>query len=221
MNQTLRQVSNSPGNLHLPINNRLSADSSNSSRPSTNAAVFLDRDGVLVEDTGYISDPNLLNVLPGVAQALRILQERYYLIVVTNQSGIARGYFSEDNLLAIHSELVWGLMVEGALLDGLYYCPHLPEAPVKRFSVACDCRKPSPGMLLKAAADWGIDLSESFMIGDNLSDVEAGAAAGMPGIMVDRNPGGEQTGGAVVADLAEAALLILNSIGKEDTPIRP
>jgi D-glycero-D-manno-heptose 1,7-bisphosphate phosphatase len=159
-----------PG-LHLPVNSRLVALARETVSPiRLAAAVFLDRDGVLVRDVHYLRTPSQVEILPGVAPALRALEERFYLIIATNQSGIARGFFTEADLLAIHAEIVLRLREAGARIDAFYYCPHL---------VGCDCRKPAPGLLLRAKADWGLDLAGSAMIGDSARDVEAGRAAGL------------------------------------------
>lgn len=132
-------------------------------------AVFLDRDGVLIADKGYVSRPADVEVLPGVPEALLKLQEAgWRLIVVTNQSGIGRGLFSLEDYDRVTARMCAMLPVT---LDGIFCCPHAPEDD-------CDCRKPKPGLLLKAAQELGIDIAQSVMIGDRLSDVEAGSAAG-------------------------------------------
>lgn len=196
--------------LHLPDNSRLTAPDKSELQPASKAVIFLDRDGVLVEDVHFLRHPSQLRILPGVIQALRALKDHFYLIVVTNQSGIARGLFTETDLLAIHTELVQRLTAKGALVDALYYCPHLPEgAAVKTYQVTCQCRKPRPGMLLQAKRDWDIDLSHSFLVGDMPRDIEAGAAVDVTGILVGNENGVVGYGYAFAPDLAAAASQIL------------
>jgi D,D-heptose 1,7-bisphosphate phosphatase len=131
-------------------------------------AVFLDRDGTIIADKGYLSDPAEIAFLPGVIDALRQLQQMgYLLVVVSNQSGIGRGYFTEDRYLQVQEQFRQLLSRRGIKLDGIYYCPHGPEE-------ACGCRKPAIGMALQAAADLNIDLAASCMVGDKDSDLEFG-----------------------------------------------
>ena len=143
-------------------------------------AVFLDRDGVLNQDRGYVSRPEDFEWMPGVMHALRALQRAgWALVVTTNQSGIARGLFGPaeyENLTAwMHSELAR----HGIPLDGVYHCPHLPDAPLAAWCRQCDCRKPAPGMLRRAARDLKLDLPACVMVGDKPSDIRAGRAAGV------------------------------------------
>jgi D-glycero-D-manno-heptose 1,7-bisphosphate phosphatase len=152
--------------------------------------------------------------LPGVIEALRALQSYFFIVIVTNQSGIARGLLSENDLAAIHLELVRRLAVDGAILDALYYCPHLPEAIVDVYGVDCDCRKPKPGMLLRAKHDWGLDMRESFLVGDRVRDIEAGQAAGVSGILLNKGKSTVPGAHGVASDLAQAARLILGQLGK-------
>ncbi|RME02095.1 MAG: HAD family hydrolase, partial [Deltaproteobacteria bacterium] len=146
-------------------------------------ALFLDRDGVLIEDVHFLRTPEAIRILPGVVETLRALQERYPLVVVTNQSGIARGFFSEGDLLRIHESLLERFRDAGVFLDAIYYCPHLPEGRVAAYAVRCACRKPRPGLLLRAMETWGIDPAASLMIGDSPRDVAAGHAAGVKSIL--------------------------------------
>lgn len=135
-------------------------------------AAFLDRDGTLIRDPGYTRDADSVELLPGVADALRRLAEAgYTLVIVTNQSAVSRGFATAGEVEAVNQRVIDRLGDEGVTIAGVYYCPHHPDD-------GCECRKPRPGMLLRAAADHGIDLSDSIMIGDKLSDVEAGRAAG-------------------------------------------
>jgi D,D-heptose 1,7-bisphosphate phosphatase len=154
-------------------------------------AIFLDKDGTLVENLPYNADPTRMRLMPGVCYGLRALSDAgYALVVVSNQSGVARGYFSEAALVEIARQLD-NLLEEqiGVRLAEFYYCPHHPEGVVSRYILACNCRKPAPGMLLQAASDLGIDLSQSWMIGDILDDIEAGNRAGCRSVLV--NNGGE------------------------------
>ncbi|MCL6613779.1 MAG: HAD family hydrolase, partial [Firmicutes bacterium] len=138
----------------------------------TRPAVFLDRDGTISEEIGYIRDPSQYRLLPGAAAAIRRLNERGIpAILVTNQSGPARGLYGEETILAVLEEMHRQLAKEGAHLDGVYYCPHLPDGIVPAYAVECNCRKPRPGMLLRAAEEHGLDLSHSFMVGDKVCDV--------------------------------------------------
>lgn len=168
------------------------------------AAVFLDRDGTLIEDVGYPRDPEEVRLLPGVPAALRRLAAAgLRLVVVSNQSGIGRGLIRTEEASAVHDRLVAHLGGQGIVLDGAKYCPHAPGE-------GCDCRKPAPGMLLDAAAELDLDLGSSFMIGDKQSDVEAGRRAGCRATVLLAT-GAAETGAAdhVAADLGSAADLIL------------
>ena len=170
--------------IHIPKNSRLTSTKKKRQNPSSNSALFLDRDGVIIEDVNFLRTLQEIRILPGVYQALRILQNFFYIIIVTNQSGIARGILTEQDLLEIHSELVKLLALEQIILDAIYYCPHLPEGSIPDYSTVCKCRKPLPGMLLQASNDWGIDMAGSFIIGDSLRDLQAGKSIGVPGILV-------------------------------------
>lgn len=156
------------------------------------AAVFIDRDGTINEEVGYLSEADKLSLLPGAAEAIRRLNETgLEVIVVTNQAGVARGYFNEDSVREVNRRLVKELADENAHVSAIYYCPHHPDFP----SVGCEtcsCRKPQPGMLLLAARDYGIDLSCSFMIGDTGKDVETGKNAGCKSILVLTGYGREE-----------------------------
>jgi D-glycero-D-manno-heptose 1,7-bisphosphate phosphatase len=149
------------------------------------AAVFIDRDGTLTEEVGYVNHPSRLRLLPRSAAAIRRLNEAdIAAVVVTNQAGIARGYFSEEVMHAVHEQLVEQLKDAGAHLDGLYVCPHHPTEGVPPFRAECDCRKPRPGLLLRAAQDLDLDLSGSSMVGDKASDLLVAQAVGARAVLV-------------------------------------
>lgn len=139
-----------------------------------NRAIFLDRDGTIIEDAGYLSDPQNIRPLPGVKKVLESLRDQGYLIIlITNQSGIGRGFFTRNQYMLLHAFLVKEFQDEDSLslIDDTYICPHKPEDK-------CVCRKPSPYLILQAAKDYDIDLSQSYMFGDKESDVKAGERAG-------------------------------------------
>lgn len=143
-----------------------------------NRAVFLDRDGVVNVEREYLHRIEDFEFLPGVPQALARLQSAgWRLVVVTNQSGIARGYYTQADYQRLTAHMVDALAREGVALEGVLHCPHLPNATVEAYRVECECRKPAPGMLLAAAKQFDIDLSASVMVGDKASDVQAGRAA--------------------------------------------
>ncbi|MFL5761004.1 MAG: D-glycero-alpha-D-manno-heptose-1,7-bisphosphate 7-phosphatase [Thermomicrobiales bacterium] len=149
-------------------------------------ALFLDRDGTLVEPRHYPSRPEDLVLYPGVAAELRILQAAGFRpVVITNQSGLAHGYFQREQLDCLHEHLRGQLRQGGANIDAIYFCPHHPEGKVAELAIACDCRKPRPGMLVGAAADLDLDLARSWFVGDILDDVEAGNRAGCRTVLVD------------------------------------
>lgn len=152
-----------------------------------NAAIFLDKDGTLVEDVPYNVDSARIRIYPEVVSTLTALSaEGYKLLVVSNQPGIAHGYFDGAAVEHAGAQLLRMLRDDGARVDDFYYCPHDPEGKVAEYSVSCDCRKPQPGLLLRAAREHRVDLSASWMIGDILNDVEAGKRAGCRAILVDR-----------------------------------
>jgi D-glycero-D-manno-heptose 1,7-bisphosphate phosphatase len=155
-------------------------------------ALFLDRDGTLVEPRHYPSRPEQLVLTTGIGPLLRAFQSsRWKLIVITNQSGIARGLFTAADLERMHDHLRQMLAAWGVRLDGIYACPHHVDGSIPHLAVPCRCRKPQPGMLFRAATEHGIDLSRSWMVGDILDDIEAGNSAGCRTVLVDL--GTEQT----------------------------
>lgn len=143
-------------------------------------AAFIDRDGVLNEERAFVHRTEDFVLLPGAVEALRLLQGAgYLLVVITNQSGIARGLYSEADYLALTEHMRARLQAEGISLDAVEHCPHLPDAPVEQYRRDCDCRKPKPGMIERAMERLDIDPAASFLVGDRLSDVQAGRAAGV------------------------------------------
>jgi D-glycero-D-manno-heptose 1,7-bisphosphate phosphatase len=153
---------------------------------SQRPAAFLDRDGVLNVDHGYAFRPDQLEWVVGAAEAVRLLNEAgFIVIVVTNQSGVARGYYDEVAVRRFHAHMLDALNLQGAHIDAFYYCPHHPEGTVKEFAVHCSCRKPGTGMLEQAAREWPIDRSRSFLIGDRDADMAAAAAFKIRGIKFD------------------------------------
>ena len=152
---------------------------------SRRLAVFLDRDGTLIRERGYLKDPARVELEQGAAEAVaRLNRIGYAVVLVTNQSGVARGYYTEEDVAAVHERIECLLAAEGARLDGVYYCPHYPEGVVQEYRQACSCRKPAGGMLLQASKELGIRLEGSYMIGDKLTDAEAARRAGLTGILV-------------------------------------
>ena len=147
--------------------------------------MFIDRDGTLNEDIGYVSTPEELVLFPWAAQAVRRINEAgLFAIVITNQSGIARGLYTEETLGAIHSRMIDELAREGARVDAIYYCPHHPEVGDLQYRLSCECRKPRTGLLVKAAREHNIDLARSFVVGDKASDIKLAENAGARGALV-------------------------------------
>jgi D-glycero-D-manno-heptose 1,7-bisphosphate phosphatase len=151
-------------------------------------AVFLDKDGTLIDDIPYNVDPDLIRLSAGALEALELLQAQgYQLIVVTNQSGVARGYFKEEKLQQVEERLRGLLSSAGIVLSGFYYCPHYPDGEIRQYAIACGCRKPEPGMIYRAALEHQLDLEESWLVGDILNDIEAGNRAGCRTVLVANN----------------------------------
>lgn len=177
-------------------------------------AVFLDRDGVINEKVSYLTEKKDVRLLPGSAEGIKRLNEaEYKVVIVTNQSAVARGMLTEAQLKALNTHLLTLLKKKEAKIDGVYYCPHHPD-----FTGPCTCRKPEAGLLFKAAEELHIDLTKSFMVGDTKEDVKAGRTAGCATILVRTGYGKAQEEFAsadyVTDDLAGAVTLILEEIGK-------
>jgi D-glycero-D-manno-heptose 1,7-bisphosphate phosphatase len=174
-------------------------------------AVFLDRDGTLIEEAGYLDSLDRVKVFSFSVDAVRLLNRAgFAVILATNQSGIARGFFDEAMVDAVHRFLADALAKGGARIDGYYYCPHHPDGSVAAYARACDCRKPGPGLLQRAAADHGLDLRQSFVVGDRAHDVDAGASVGARSVLVRTGYGSRAEASvgqrAVVADNLMAAV---------------
>jgi len=172
-----------------------------------NRAVFLDRDGTMAADVLYCNCPEDFELFPTTAKAIKLLSEHSYkIIVVTNQSGIARGYFTEETLGRIHQKMLSQLSEEGTQIDGIYYCPHHPDDN-------CECRKPKPKMVLQAADEHDIDLKRSFVVGDKPQDIQLGRNVGSRTILIPSPPGENEpepcSPDYTAADLYQAALWII------------
>ena len=143
-------------------------------------AVFIDRDGTISEEVGYVNHPSRFRLFPYSSEAIRILNNNGWLsIVITNQAGVARGYFSDDVIVSVHEQLKRDLQEESAQLDAIYYCAHHPSVGEPPYRLDCDCRKPKAGLIKRAAGDFEIDLSNSWMVGDRYSDIELAHNAGL------------------------------------------
>lgn len=173
-------------------------------------ALFLDRDGTIVEEVGYVTTPEQLKLLPNAAAGItRFNEAGVRIFVVTNQGSIAHGLIDERELEAIHFRLIAMLGIEGARVDGFYYCPHHPEGKIAEYSQECDCRKPAPGLIERASREHDLILWDSVMIGDSLRDLQAGKAAGVKSALVKTGNGAKLDGPAeadwIFRDLLDAA----------------
>lgn len=148
-------------------------------------AVFMDRDGTVNEQMGYINHADRFILLPGVGKAIHLLNEAGYLaIIVSNQSGVARGYFPLELVHRVHDKMKRLIKMDGAILDGVYFCPHYPEGKIPPFKMNCNCRKPGTGLIQAAEAAFDIDRANSWVIGDRCTDVEMAQRAGLKSILV-------------------------------------
>ena len=181
-------------------------------------AVFFDRDGTLNEDVGYLDRLERLRIYPFATEALRVVSRAgYRIVVVTSQAGIAHGVIDEPTVDGIHAHMLARFADAGVHVDGVYYCPHHPNAKVERYRVTCECAKPKPGLVLQAARDLDLDLPRSFVVGDRWRDLQMGQAAGTRGILVRTGYGETEAGAppsgaraeAVVANAMEAASWIV------------
>lgn len=168
--------------------------------------IFFDRDGTLLEERNYLSDPAQVALIPGAAEAVRMARAAGYLaVVLTNQSGVGRGYFRMQDVEAVHRRMEEMLAAEGARLDGIYICPHAPEED-------CACRKPRTGLVERAALELGIDLSRSWMIGDKAADIELAANAAMKSVLVMTGYGEASASGVSATILAPDVLAAVRGI---------
>jgi D,D-heptose 1,7-bisphosphate phosphatase len=155
-------------------------------------AVFLDRDGTISIEIGYIDNVELLEMYQdSVAALIELRQMGYKLVVVSNQSGVAQGFFPESRVQEVNDRMVSLLKEQGVLIDGIYYCPHLPNGVIPEYAIECNCRKPAPGMIKRAEQELNIDLQHSILIGDKLSDIICGRNAGLKTILVRTGYGAE------------------------------
>lgn len=180
--------------------------------------IFLDRDGVLIKDHGYVYQANDVEIFPDVVEGLEALRDKGYLIlVVTNQSGVARGYFTLQDVAHCHNVILEKLGRPG-LIDKFYVCPHHPKGTHPEFAKVCDCRKPATGMIDAATQEFSIDLKRSFLIGDKVSDIQCGLARGVSSIQIDRGQYPVHTDAlAIVGCFKDAVNLILKEKPWEDS----
>ncbi len=156
-------------------------------------AVFFDRDGTLNVEVGHMIRLNHFEMYPFASRAVKQVNDAGLLvIVITNQSGVARGFFPEEHVHTANAQLVQHVQADGARIDRIYYCPHHPEGPVEKYMQTCNCRKPAPGMLEQAAAEFGIQLNQSFVVGDRFVDIEAAHRVGASSVLVLTGAGGEE-----------------------------
>lgn len=195
-----------------------------------NSAVFLDRDGVICEDVNYITTPSQVKLISGVGSAIKLLNEiGLKVIVVSNQSGVARGYLTEEDVKKINQKMINDLGGRSHI-DAIYYCPHHPQIGNRTYKKECECRKPNPGMLQLAAQDLNLDLEQSFMIGDKMDDVLAGYRVGCETYLVLTGKGQDELTAHttlnnessqnsiapdnIASDLSDAVILILQKVKK-------
>jgi D,D-heptose 1,7-bisphosphate phosphatase len=183
-------------------------------RQKKRRAILLDRDGTVIVDKDYLSDPAEVELLPGAAAALaRLSQAGFALVLISNQSGVARGRFGLAEVDAVNERLRELLAARGVVIDGMYFCPHHPEGVVEEYRQTCRCRKPEPGMALRARDELGLDLAGSYVVGDKLSDLDLAVAIGAKGLLTLTGYGRESLRKRPAApqaeNLAEAARIIL------------
>jgi len=188
-------------------------------QPKKHKAVFLDRDGTICEEVGYMDSIEQMKLIPRSGEAVRMLnQQGFKVVVITNQAGVARGLFPESRLEELHAEMGRQLKAEGARVDAIYYCPHHPTEGTPPYRQECECRKPAIGLLRRAAADLNLNLPSSYMIGDHFSDVECGQRAGAQTVLLLTGHGQEtlekratwtKLPSYIAADLYEAVQWVL------------
>jgi D-glycero-D-manno-heptose 1,7-bisphosphate phosphatase len=183
--------------------------------PAGEAGVLLDRDGTIIRDVGYLKRLEEIELLPRALEGIRLLSEHGLKIaVITNQSGVGRGFFSEEELRRIHTELSERIGSGGGRIDGFYYCPHHPTEALGSYLMACDCRKPSVGLAARAASELKLDLRRSYVVGDQATDMELAERIGARGILIGNQPedcAGE-SGCLMVKNLWEAANWIVSDL---------
>ena len=188
-------------------------------------AVFIDRDGTINEQMGYINHVSRFRLIPGTSEAIRLLNTHgCFAIVVTNQSGVGRGYFPVQLVYDVHEQMKSLLAKEGAAVDGTYFCPHHPNGSVREFAIECDCRKPKTGLIKRACEDFEIDMDFSYVVGDRCSDIEMAERAGLKGVLVKTGygrgdieyvlPGNKIEPVHIAKDLLQAVKWVLKTIGK-------
>jgi D,D-heptose 1,7-bisphosphate phosphatase len=186
-----------------------------------NIAVFLDRDGTINEEVGYLSRLEDLRLIPRAAEAVRLInQSGMKAVVISNQSGVARGFFTETFVGIVHARLAEMLHQKNAVIDRFYFCPHHPTEGSDPFRTVCSCRKPEPGMLLKAAMELNIDLARSYMVGDMPKDIETAERVNAVGILVKTGYGKNATGSMIPAYVADDLFDAVQWILKDRTNFR-
>jgi len=183
--------------------------------------IFIDRDGTVNHDVDYCDSPDKLELIDRSAEAIRLVNDSsFFAVLITNQSGVGRGYFSESVVHDVNNRLLSMLEEKGSCIDKTYYCPHHPEAKVEEYRQVCECRKPNPGMLLQGAKELGVELEGSYMIGDRYSDVATGHNAGICSVMVMTGYGESERSASntwkkqpdyIAKDLYDAVVWILSS----------
>lgn len=180
-----------------------------------NKCVFLDRDGVLIKDVGYLKNPGDIIILPGTIEALKDLKSNgFLLIIVTNQAGIAKGFFTPDDLTAVNNKLLKIYKDNGIIIDDLYFCPHHENGSVEPYNIKCACRKPATGMIIKGTEKFNIDTDKSFMVGDKDSDILLAKNSGLKSFYISNSMYGHDDSikpNFYVSDLKEASEIIINS----------
>ena len=195
----------------------------------SHGGIFLDRDGTINEEVDYVSLPDDLQLIPGSGDAIRQANELgFKVVVITNQSGIARGLFTEDDLAKVHHALTIKLQQHNAHIDAIYYCPHHPEFGNDQYKIDCDCRKPNTGMILRGAQKFNLDLKKSFVIGDRMIDMQTGNTVGATTILVLTGYGKGELGlcrssnariDYIAEDLLDAVQFIKRMMQKEELSI--